>query len=409
MPRIALRPTVVALFAFASGAAAQSDARPDLLTLASGAIPVAIGGSGAERTHGVGLEHALRAVDGVRRGFTMVNRATPSTDTELVYALPAPTTFDRLAVTEVLETPSPFQTFTRTVEVYGASEGPAGPWTLLASGELVTHEARGMDSELSLHARAPVRWVRLRLVGGIAMERDAMFLEFSEIVGNGHQETPELSLAFAGAWWDRGVRLTLVQNGPTVEGCYDDGSRLEGTVSGSILRAHGEGRNDGVVSLFVLGVTDDGHVRGVRSTNGAPFALYAGAPSPDGGRRVECVVDKPPTPGCGSVLHGIAFDYDSAVLRQESGALLDQLGASLTADPARSITIEGHTSSEGDDAYNQSLSERRAAAVVEGLVARGVAAARLITDGVGEARPIADNADEAGRAMNRRVEVRCTS
>lgn len=386
---------------------AQSAGTVDLLTLARGAVPVAVGGTGAEATHRVGLEHALLAVDGSRGGFSMVQRATDDTDTEFVYALPAPTVFERLAVPDVFETPSPSQTFVRSVEVLGSAEGPDGPWTLLASGELTTHDAPGMDTELELRARTPVRWVKVRTVGGIQMLADLMFTEFTEIIGEGSQEVLPLSARFSGAWWDRGVRMTLRQDGPAVSGCYDDGSALEGTVEGSILRAVGEGRNDGVTSLFVLGVTDDGRIRGVRSSNGAPFRMYDGAPVEDGGRRVECIDDDPPAPGCGSVLHGIAFDFDSAVLREESMPLLDRLAQSLSADAAERVVIEGHTSSEGDEDYNRALSERRAAAVVDVLVARGVEAGRLAAAGVGEGRPLASNDDEAGRAMNRRVEVRC--
>jgi outer membrane protein OmpA-like peptidoglycan-associated protein len=404
---VVLGVVLTALFPPHTPLAAQTGERPDLLTLANGAVPVAVLGSGAERTHGVTLNHALRAVDGVRGGFSMVNRATDATDTEFVYALPAATVFDRLAVTDVLETPSPSQTFVRTVEVLGSDAGPDGPWTLLASGELAARAERGMDTDLVVADHAPVRWVKLRTVGGLDMAADLMFLEFSEIVGYGTQDPPPLSTRFTGGWWDRGVRLTLRQDGAAVTGCFDDGGRLEGTVSGSILRAVGEGRGDGVASLFVLGVTDDGQIRGVRSTNGAPFTLYAGAPAAEGGRRVECADDAPPAPGCGSILHGITFDFDSSVIRHESDGLLDQLARSLSADASAEVVIEGHTSSEGSEEYNQGLSERRAVAVVDALVARGVAAGKLSASGVGEARPLASNDDEAGRAMNRRVAVVC--
>jgi outer membrane protein OmpA-like peptidoglycan-associated protein len=76
-----------------------------------------------------------------------------------------------------------------------------------------------------------------------------------------------------------------------------------------------------------------------------------------------------------------------------------------------SISIEGHTDSRGDDAYNQRLSLARAEAVKAYLVEKGVAAGRLRTVGLGETRPVAPNANadgsdnEAGRQQNRRVEV----
>ena len=382
----------------------QSTEQPDLLTLAHGAVPISVGGAGAQQ--GADLTHATRFIDGDPGGLSMVNRANAETDTEFVYALPAPTSFDRLAVPEVLETPSPSQTFTRLVEVYGSAVGPDGPWTLLASKTLETHSARGEVTKLDLVNEAPVSWVRLRLVGGIEMLRDDMFLEFGEIIGNGTQEAPALVDHFTGSWWDRGVRITLFQDGPAVAGCYDDGSPVSGTVTGNLLKATGIGVSDGVVSHFILGVTDDGAIRGVRSTNGAPFALYTGASAQ--ARKVECAEPTEPPLGCGSVIHGISFDFDSAVLRPESAPILEKLAEGLAADAASAISIEGHTSSEGDEAYNQGLSERRAQAVVDDMVARGIDSGRLAAGGHGESVPIASNDTENGRAMNRRVEVKCT-
>ena len=382
----------------------ESRIEPDLLTLAHGVVPISIGGAGAEM--GADFSHAIRFIDGDPGGFTVVNRATEETDTEFVYALPASTTFSRLAVPNVLETPSPSQTFTRFVEVYGSVEGPEGPWTLLASKTLETHSERGQVTELDMAAQLPVSWVRLRLVGGIEILSENMFFEFGEIIGNGSQETPELLDSFTGSWWDRGVRITLFQDGPAVTGCYDDGSPVEGTVTGNLLKATGIGTGDGVVSHFILGVTDAGEIRGVRSTNGAPFNLYEGVPAQ--ARKVECAEPTDHPLGCGSVIHGISFDFDSAVLRPESAPILGKLAEGLAVDESSRISIEGHTSSEGDEAYNQGLSERRAQAVVGGLVARGIESSRLSAGGHGESLPIASNDTENGRAMNRRVEVKCS-
>jgi len=335
----------------------------------------------------------------------VVNRATDETDTEFFYELPAPTTFDRLAVPSVLETPSPSQTFTRLVEVYGASQGPEGPYELLASATLQTHQGKDQVTELAMQTVTPVRWLKLRLVGGIEILRDQMFLEFGEIIGNGTQETPDLDTdRFTGSWWDRGVRLTLVQDGATVTGCYDRGAEVSGTVIGNLLRAIGTSTS-GIVSHFVLGVTSDGIVRGVRSSNGAPFRLYSGATSTD--RTVECEAADGPPLGCGSIIHGLEFAFNSDELQPGVIPILDALADGLRSELNGVITIEGHTSSEGPEDYNLNLSDRRARAVVVGLGLRGISADRLNPIGIGEARPIATNTDESGRAMNRRVEVRC--
>ena len=105
-------------------------------------------------------------------------------------------------------------------------------------------------------------------------------------------------------------------------------------------------------------------------------------------------------------LYGIYFDTAKATLKPESEDTLRQVLGVLESDPALRLVIAGHTDSEGGDAYNQSLSERRAASVVGWLVDQGIDPSRLASEGLGESRPVADNATEAGRALNRRVEVR---
>lgn len=105
-------------------------------------------------------------------------------------------------------------------------------------------------------------------------------------------------------------------------------------------------------------------------------------------------------------LYGIYFDTAKATLKPESEATLQQVLGVLTGDPALKLVIAGHTDSEGGDAYNQDLSEQRAASVLAWLTGKGVDAARLRSEGLGESRPVADNGNAAGRALNRRVEVR---
>ena len=70
--------------------------------------------------------------------------------------------------------------------------------------------------------------------------------------------------------------------------------------------------------------------------------------------------------------------------------------------------VEGHTDATGADAYNQSLSERRAKSVMEYLQAKGIGDTRMTPVGYGESKPVADNATKAGRAENRRVVLRRT-
>ncbi|MEO8064454.1 MAG: OmpA family protein [Pseudomonadota bacterium] len=105
-------------------------------------------------------------------------------------------------------------------------------------------------------------------------------------------------------------------------------------------------------------------------------------------------------------LYGIYFDTDKATLKSESEATLNQVLAVLKGKPALRIEIGGHTDSQASDTYNLDLSKRRAQAVVKWLTDKGIAGTRLNAEGFGESRPVADNETAAGRALNRRVEIR---
>jgi outer membrane protein OmpA-like peptidoglycan-associated protein len=103
---------------------------------------------------------------------------------------------------------------------------------------------------------------------------------------------------------------------------------------------------------------------------------------------------------------GITFDVDSSAVKPGFQSTLDKVASTLTQYEKTYVDVMGHTDSTGSDAYNQALSERRASAVSGYLTSRGVQSARLATKGYGETQPKASNLDEAGRAENRRVEIR---
>jgi outer membrane protein OmpA-like peptidoglycan-associated protein len=101
----------------------------------------------------------------------------------------------------------------------------------------------------------------------------------------------------------------------------------------------------------------------------------------------------------------IYFEYDTDTIRPVSMPLLDQVAEVITAlSPDLRIRVEGHTDSAGTPAYNLDLSYRRARAVVEYLVGRGVPRERLEFRGYGDQHEVAPNDDPEGRALNRRVE-----
>ena len=103
--------------------------------------------------------------------------------------------------------------------------------------------------------------------------------------------------------------------------------------------------------------------------------------------------------------NNLNFASGSAVISGESGQEVDNISAILKAYPDVSINIEGYTDSQGNADSNITLSQQRADAVQNRLIAEGIAANRIKTKGFGAANPIGDNATAEGRAQNRRIEV----
>ena len=104
-------------------------------------------------------------------------------------------------------------------------------------------------------------------------------------------------------------------------------------------------------------------------------------------------------------LSGANFDFNKAVLRPDGKVKIDHAIKVMQDNPSIRLSIEGHTDSIGSDAYNQKLSERRANAVREYMVSKGISSSRLTTRGFGKSKPIASNKTAEGRAENRRVEL----
>lgn len=132
---------------------------------------------------------------------------------------------------------------------------------------------------------------------------------------------------------------------------------------------------------------------GIKGCDGVPTAQAAPAAKP--------------TPTAAKVVFNADtfFDFDKATLKPEGRQLLDQVATQVGTINLETIIAVGHTDSIGSDAYNQKLSERRAAAVKTYLVSKGIDANRIYTEGKGEKQPVASNATREGRAKNRRVEI----
>lgn len=128
------------------------------------------------------------------------------------------------------------------------------------------------------------------------------------------------------------------------------------------------------------------------------------------GTRAGALVD---TSGCEIQeeiqLPGVNFETNSDVLLPSATDVLDDAAQTLRNNPSIVVEVAGHTDSDGSEAYNQALSERRAIAVRNYFIDAGIAANRLTARGYGESEPVASNATNAGKAQNRRVVLRVLS
>jgi outer membrane protein OmpA-like peptidoglycan-associated protein len=107
--------------------------------------------------------------------------------------------------------------------------------------------------------------------------------------------------------------------------------------------------------------------------------------------------------------NAVLFGYDQSSLNSSAYASLDKLTTVLNTYPQTNLEVDGHTDNTGTDAYNQTLSEKRAGAVASYLKSKGISSGRITTVGKGENFPKYSNDLESGRANNRRVEFQITA
>ena len=173
----------------------------------------------------------------------------------------------------------------------------------------------------------------------------------------------------------------------------------------------------GICSLGLLAAFNGGCHAEAKIGNAEPKAATPPPPPPPEPPPppppVEAPKPEPPkalgrvqvTEGKITIAEQIAFDQNKAVIKPESSGLMDEIAKVMKDnDKIKKVSVDGHTSSEGDAGSNMKLSQDRAAAVVKGLIERGVDKSRLTSKGFGVTKPIGDNTTPAGRMQNRRVE-----
>lgn len=122
-----------------------------------------------------------------------------------------------------------------------------------------------------------------------------------------------------------------------------------------------------------------------------------------------CPLEAKAIPDSDWTLEGIQFESGSDKIKPESQASLNEAAEILRTHTRVVVEIQGHTDSIGDATLNQALSEKRAMAVRQFLVEKGVRSERLEVKGYGESIPVADNATTLGRAQNRRIQFKVLS
>ena len=110
--------------------------------------------------------------------------------------------------------------------------------------------------------------------------------------------------------------------------------------------------------------------------------------------------------GATVVMNNIFFDFDRSALKEDSYPELTRVVEFMNNNPDVEIEIAGHTDSLGPEYYNNALSNRRAKAVFDYLIEKGIAAQRVVSRGFGESKPVVSNDTKEGQAQNRRVEFK---
>lgn len=255
----------------------------------------------------------------------------------------------------------------------------------------------------------------------------------AELYGYGEQEPRSPVGNISGTYKVPGIigdGVHLKQEGNSIIGCYQENEgTLEGTIDGRVLTlvaTEKEARaKSGKTSFVAVNVVENGKKLMYASWNwsatpkkksydrlliGDKISDKIGncphLPNLDGAADVvKDKLEKDLEETGKAILYGINFDFNSDVIRAESKPTLEKVTAILKSKTDWEMQVAGHTDNIGGEAFNQTLSDKRAASVVKYLTNAGVDGARLKSTGYGLSKPLAPNDSEAERAQNRRVEL----
>lgn len=204
------------------------------------------------------------------------------------------------------------------------------------------------------------------------------------------------------------IMIAALASGLVLTGCTTDPAtgqqRLNKTAIGTLAGAAG-----GAVISKATGGDQTGRDAAIGAALGAGVGYYMERQAKQLEQQMAgtgVTVTPNPNGNIDLVMPGnITFAFDDATLNSSFKPTLDKLAATMNEYNQNTITIAGHTDSQGSASYNQKLSRDRAYSVANYLTARGVASNRIKVVAYGESDPIASNNTEAGRQQNRRVEL----
>ncbi len=295
----------------------------------------------------------------------------------------------------------------RSATVEGSVEGSTSGFTTLWTGDIPkAQQLRQIKS-----SPETCRWIRLTITSNWGHPAETELMEFQ---AHGRFMTAEAqSGSVAGTYQTQWGSLNLVSTGNQVAGSYENGGKVEGYLSGySLLLNWRETTNSGSAALVLN--AEGSRLNGIYWLGPElteQFGYWNGTrtsviPSPLLPAEEPVWASQLRDTGRG-ILYGITFDTGLATIRPDAFPTLDVLAKQLRADPQLRLTIEGHTDDVGSEEANLKLARQRAEAVRQSLIARyGIDGRRLLAVGRGEAQPLAPNDTQAGRAANRRVEIR---
>jgi len=300
----------------------------------------------------------------------------------------------------------------KDVVIEVSNTGPASGFEVLAALSL---KPKKDQQRFAIPKPVTARWVKLTIKNN---HGSPDYIELFDFRAFGEQKTKTAAPNLSGTYDTNYNQFHLQQDGAQVSGCYEHAQGLitNGGMDGRVTRftwVQQERRGPAVLTFS----PDGKELLGLWWNEGqtdASGGIWSGkkvsntvgsCPHWKGVQTASSQLAQDMSQTGRARIYGINFDTDSEVIKPESKAALDNIVKLANEKPDWKFAIEGHTDSTATASHNQTLSEKRAAAVKAYLGTAGVSAARLTSKGLGATKPVADNGTAIGRAQNRRVEL----